>query len=146
MWHLYILILISKFITPLYASNQLIQLHNNYCPFSILLYLYNKLHLVIVHQTLKLLYFEAIAQHGHVLCKTIIKSLHLINFVSHLTMIIKRYLVSLNGVVPVQCMQMIVLYMHRLEHSTNTIIHNLYQSWIVRYDIWSSWIKSLYIM
>ena len=32
--------------------------------------------------------------------------------------------------------------MQRLEHSTNTIIRNLYQSWIVRCDILSSWIKS----
>ena len=37
-------------------------------------------------------------------------------------------------------------FMQRLEHSTNTIIRNLYQSWIVRCDIWSSWIKSLYVM
>ena len=37
-------------------------------------------------------------------------------------------------------------FMQRLEHSTNTIIRNLYQSWIVRCDIWSSWIKSLYLM
>ena len=37
-------------------------------------------------------------------------------------------------------------FMQRLEHSTNTIIRNMYQSWIVRCDIWSSWIKSLYVM
>ena len=37
-------------------------------------------------------------------------------------------------------------FMQRSEHSTNTIIRNLYQSWIVRCDIWSSWIKSLYVM
>ena len=37
-------------------------------------------------------------------------------------------------------------FMQRLEHSTNPIIRNLYQSWIVRCDIWSSWIKSLYVM
>ena len=37
-------------------------------------------------------------------------------------------------------------FMQRLDHSTNTIIRNLYQSWIVRCDIWSSWIKSLYVM
>ena len=37
-------------------------------------------------------------------------------------------------------------FMQRLTHSTNTIIRNLYQSWIVRCDIWSSWIKSLYVM
>ena len=29
-------------------------------------------------------------------------------------------------------------FMQRLDHSTNTIIRNLYQSWIVRCDIWSS--------
>ena len=33
-------------------------------------------------------------------------------------------------------------FMQRLEHSTNTIIRNSYQLWIVRCDIWSSWIKS----
>ena len=38
------------------------------------------------------------------------------------------------------------VFMQRLDHSTNTIIRNLYQSWIVRCDIWSSWIKSLYVM
>ena len=39
-------------------------------------------------------------------------------------------------------------FMQRMDHSTNTIlvIRNLYQSWIVRCDIWSSWIKSLYVM
>ena len=37
-------------------------------------------------------------------------------------------------------------FMQRLDHSTNTIIRNLYQSWIIRCDIWSSWIKSLYVM
>ena len=37
-------------------------------------------------------------------------------------------------------------FMQRLDHSTNNIIRNLYQSWIVRCDIWSSWIKSLYVM
>ena len=36
-------------------------------------------------------------------------------------------------------------FMQRLEHSTNSIISTLYQSWIVRFDIWSSWIKSLYV-
>ena len=37
-------------------------------------------------------------------------------------------------------------FMQRLDHSTNTIIRNLYQSWIIRCDVWSSWIKSLYVM
>ena len=37
-------------------------------------------------------------------------------------------------------------FMQRLEDSTNTRIRNLYQSWIVRCDICSSWIKSLYVM
>ena len=37
-------------------------------------------------------------------------------------------------------------FMQRLEHSTNTKIRNLYQSSIVRCDLWSSWIKSLYVM
>ena len=37
-------------------------------------------------------------------------------------------------------------FMQRLELSNNTIICNLYQSWIVRCDIWNSWIKSLFIM
>ena len=35
-------------------------------------------------------------------------------------------------------------FMQRLEQSTNTIITTLYQSWIVRFDIWNTWIKSLY--
>ena len=37
-------------------------------------------------------------------------------------------------------------FMQRLEHSTNTNTCKLYQSWIVRCDIWSCWIKSLYVM
>ena len=36
-------------------------------------------------------------------------------------------------------------FMQRLEQSTNSIISTLYQSWIVRFDIWNSWIKSLYV-
>ena len=32
-----------------------------------------------------------------------------------------------------------------LEQSTHTIISTLYQSWIARFDIWNSWIESLYI-
>ena len=37
-------------------------------------------------------------------------------------------------------------FMQRLEQSTNTIISTLlYQSWIVRFDIWNSWIESLYV-
>ena len=36
--------------------------------------------------------------------------------------------------------------MQILERSTNTIIRNLYQSWVVRCDIWSSWIESLHVM
>ena len=35
-------------------------------------------------------------------------------------------------------------FMQRLEQSTNPIITTLYQSWIVRFDIWNTWIKSLY--
>ena len=35
--------------------------------------------------------------------------------------------------------------MQRLEQSTNSIISTLYQSWIVRFDNWNSWIKSLYV-
>ena len=38
-------------------------------------------------------------------------------------------------------------FMQRLENITtsNIIICTLYQSWIVRFKIWSSWIKSLYL-
>ena len=36
------------------------------------------------------------------------KSLHLVKFVSHLTMLIEKYLVFLSGVVLVQCMQLII--------------------------------------
>ena len=36
-------------------------------------------------------------------------------------------------------------FMQRLEQSTNSIISTLYQSWIVRFDIWNIWIKSLYV-
>ena len=36
-------------------------------------------------------------------------------------------------------------FMQRLEQSTNSIISTLYQSWIVKFDIWNSWIKSLYV-
>ena len=36
-------------------------------------------------------------------------------------------------------------FMQRLEQSTNNIISTLYQSWVVRSYIWSSWINSLYI-
>ena len=36
-------------------------------------------------------------------------------------------------------------FMQRLENSTNTIICTLYQSWIVRFEIWNSWIESLYL-
>ena len=36
-------------------------------------------------------------------------------------------------------------FMQRLEQSNNSIISTLYQSWIVRFDIWNSWIKSLYV-
>ena len=36
-------------------------------------------------------------------------------------------------------------FMQMLEQSTNSIISTLYQSWIVRFDIWNSWIKSLYV-
>ena len=41
-------------------------------------------------------------------CGTIIKSVHLVKFVSRLTMLIKKYLVFLSGVVLVQCMQLII--------------------------------------
>ena len=41
-------------------------------------------------------------------CGTIIKCLHLVKFVSRLTMLIKKYLVFLSGVVLVQCMQLII--------------------------------------
>ena len=68
--------------------------------------------LVIVHQTLKLLFFKAIVQHCVVLsCGMIIKSLHLVKFMSHLTMFTEKYLVSPSGVVlvqTVQCMQLII--------------------------------------
>ena len=64
-------------------------------------------HLVIVHRTLKLLCFKAIVRHCIVLsCGTIIKSLHLVKFVSRLTMLIEKYLVFPSGVVIVQCMQL----------------------------------------
>ena len=36
-------------------------------------------------------------------------------------------------------------FMQRLEQSTNSINSTLYQSWIVRFEIWNSWIKSLYV-
>ena len=36
-------------------------------------------------------------------------------------------------------------FMQRLQQSINTIISTLYQLWIVRFDIWNSWIKSLYV-
>ena len=66
-------------------------------------------HLVIVYQTLKLLCFKAIVRHCIVLfCGTIIKSLHLVKFVSRLTMLVEKYLVFLSGVVLVQCMQLII--------------------------------------
>ena len=66
-------------------------------------------HLVIVHRTIKLLCFKAIVRHCIVLfCGTIIKSLHLVKFVSRLTMLIEKYLVFLSGVVLVQCMQLII--------------------------------------
>ena len=66
-------------------------------------------HLVIVHLTLKLLCFKAIVRHCIVLfCGTIIKSLHLVKFVSRLTMLKEKYLVFLSGVVLVQCMQLII--------------------------------------
>ena len=72
---------------------------------------------------------------------TIIKSLHIVKFVSRLTMLIEKYLAFLSGVVLVQCMQCICNFetmlrkniygfMQKLDHSTNTIIRNLYQSWI----------------
>ena len=41
-------------------------------------------------------------------CGTIIKCLHLVKFVSRLTMLIEKYLVFLSGVVLVQCMQLII--------------------------------------
>ena len=41
-------------------------------------------------------------------CGTIIKSLHLVKFVSRLTMLIEKYLVFLSEVVLVQCMQLII--------------------------------------
>ena len=67
------------------------------------------LHLVIVHQTLKLLFFKDIVQHCIVVsCGTIIKSLHLLKVVSHLTMLIEKYLVSPSEVVLVQCMQLVI--------------------------------------
>ena len=63
----------------------------------------------IVHQTLKLLFFKAIVQNCIVLsCGMIIKCLHLVKFVLHLTMLIEKYLVSPSGVVLVQCMQLII--------------------------------------
>ena len=66
-------------------------------------------HLVIVHRTLKLLCFKAIVRHCIVFfCGTIINSLHLVKFVSRLTMLIEKYLVFLSEVVLVQCMQLII--------------------------------------
>ena len=41
--------------------------------------------------------------------------------------------------------QTIFGFMRRLEKSTNTIICTLYQSWIVRFEIWNSWIGTLYL-
>ena len=74
-----------------------------------LLYAHYYGHLVIVHRTLKLLCFKAIVRHCIVLfCGMIIKSLHLVKFVSRLTMLIEKYLVFLSGVALVQCMQLII--------------------------------------
>ena len=55
-------------------------------------------------------YQSYIVQHciGHS-CLAIIKSLKkLVKFVSHFIMFIEKYLVSLSGVVPVKCMQLII--------------------------------------
>ena len=66
-------------------------------------------HLVIVHRTLKLLCFKAIVRHCIVLFLwNDYKRLHLVKFVSRLTMLIEKYLVFLSGVVLVQCMQLII--------------------------------------
>ena len=62
-------------------------------------------------------------------------------------MISEKYSVSISGVVPLQCMQTTTFgFIQRLEQNTNTNISILYQSWIVRFHIWNSWIKSLYII
>ena len=52
---------------------------------------------------------KAIVRHCIVVfCGTIIKSLHLVQFVSRLTMLKEKYLVFPSGVVLVQCMQLII--------------------------------------
>ena len=35
--------------------------------------------------------------------------------------------------------------MQKLENNTNTLLCTLYQSWIVRFKIWNSWIETLYL-
>ena len=68
-------------------------------------------HLVIVHQTLKILCFKAIVVCTALYCPFLWNdyiSLHLVKFMSRLTMLIEKYLVSPSGVVLVQCMQLII--------------------------------------
>ena len=117
-------------------------------------------HLVIVHRTLKLLCFKAIVRHCIVLfCGTIIKKstfskirVAFNNAYRKIFGLPKRSSASAMYATHNICNFETMLrkniygFMQRLEHSTNTIIRNLYQSWIVRCDIWSSWIKSLYVM
>ena len=53
----------------------------------------------------RLPYFKVIAQHCIVRICGITKNQHLAKFVLHPIMLTEKYLVYLNGVVPVRCMQ-----------------------------------------
>ena len=117
-------------------------------------------HLVIVHRTLKLLCFKAIVRHCIVLFlwndykKSTFSKIRVAfnNAYRKIFGLPKRSSASTMYATHNICNFETMLrkniygFMQRLDHSTNTIIHNLYQSWIVRCDIWSSWIKSLYVM
>ena len=106
----------------------------------------------------RLPYFKVVAQHCIVrICGMITKNQHLAKFVLHSIMLTEKYLVYLSGSSASTmyanniCNFETALrkntfgFMQRLEQSTNSIIITLYQSWIVRFDIWNSWIKSLYV-
>ena len=117
-------------------------------------------HLVIVHRTLKLLCFKAIVRHCIVLFlwndykKSTFSKIRVAfnNAYRKIFGFPKRSSASTMYATHNICNFETMLrkniygFMQRLNHSTNTIIRNLYQSWIVRCDIWSSWIKSLYVM